>query len=138
MLKDKSVLISQLYGGQPKSERDKAVNRFSNLHPQADELIAGRLRCVLLAQQHAGGHGLNLIAATEVIYLSNDWSLGIRLQSEDRCHRPGQRNVVNYIDVLATGPDGQHTIDRTIYAALAKKQDLSKMTTDAWRRELSE
>lgn len=125
--------IVQIYGGQSNSEREEAITLFSS--PTS---IHQDKRAILLAQQHAGGHGLNLIAATECIYLSNDWSLGIRLQSEDRCHRPGQVHAVSYIDVIATGPNGERTIDRTIYDALSKKQDLSKLTTDAWRRELSD
>lgn len=121
----------QLYGGQKQNERECAVAAFSEARP----IDAGKL-CILLAQPHAGGHGLNLIMATEVIYLSNDFSLGIRLQSEDRCHRPGQVHPVLYTDVIAVGPNGQRTIDWTIYQALKNKQDLAKMTTAAWRKEL--
>lgn len=124
-------VIEQLYGGQSKELRERAVNTFSI----AD---AKYLRYVLLAQPHAGGHGLNLIAATEVIYLSNDWSLGIRLQSEDRCHRPGQKNPVTYIDVLATGPKGQKSIDHIVHKALIRKEELARLTTSAWRAELEE
>jgi SNF2 family DNA or RNA helicase len=125
------VDIHQLYGGQQQKEREFCVGIFS-------QITERKPRQVLLAQPHAGGHGLNLIAATEVIYLSNDWSLGIRLQSEDRCHRPGQKHPVTYIDVIAVGPKGQRTIDWTVYQALIKKQELAHLTASAWRQKLEE
>lgn len=122
--------VQELYGGQGIKARELAVSTFTRND------LSGRH--FLIAQPHAGGHGLNLVAATEVIYLSNDWSLGIRLQSEDRCHRPGQNHPVTYIDVIATGPNGQRTVDSIIQSALAKKQELSQMTTGAWRKALTE
>jgi len=125
------VDIYQLYGSQQQKEREFFVGIFS-------QITERKPRQVLLAQPHAGGHGLNLIAATEVIYLSNDWSLGIRLQSEDRCHRPGQKHNVLYTDVIAVGPKGQRTVDWTVYQALIKKQELAHLTASAWRQKLEE
>jgi hypothetical protein len=131
---DKDLNVFQLYGGQDKIGREEAILVFSS--PESFSLVKGKR--ILLAQPHAGGHGLNLIAATEVVYLSNDWSLGIRLQSEDRCHRPGQKHPVTYIDVIAVGPKGQRTIDWTVYQALIKKQELAHLTASAWRQKLEE
>lgn len=118
----------ELYGGQPKHDRELAVKTFS---------VPGGSRRVLVAQPHAGGHGLNLIAADQCVYLSNDFSLGIRLQSEDRCHRPGQVNPVTYVDCLATGPQGQHTVDHAVLKALRSKEELARWTTARWRKELN-
>lgn len=129
--KDKKILCFELYGGQKKEERERAVAEFSKITPS-------EMRIVLLAQPHAGGHGLNLIRATEAIYLSNDYALGMRLQSEDRCHRPGQRNAVTYIDVLATGPEGQRTIDHIIFKALREKRNVASLTTSEWRKGLED
>ncbi len=119
----------ELYGGQPKHERELAISAFT---------IPGGNRKVLIAQPHAGGHGLNLVAATRVLYLSNDFSLGVRLQSEDRCHRPGQQHNVHYVDILATGPKGQRTVDHAIVKALRLKQNLAEWTTSRWRKELED
>ncbi len=132
MLKKVNCHCFQLYGGQKQNERDCAVAAFSEARP----IDAGKL-CIMLAQPHAGGHGLNLIMASESIYLSNDFSLGIRLQSEDRCHRMNTKHAVTYIDVLCTGPKGQKTIDHTIHRALQNKQNLAALTTAAWRKELA-
>jgi SNF2 family DNA or RNA helicase len=119
--------IFELYGRQSQKEREHAIGCFTT---------AASGRGILLAQPHAGGFGLNLQIASEEWFLSNDWSYGVRLQAEDRAHRPGQSNNVLIGDVLATGPAGQRTIDHTILAALRDKQSLAEMTTAAWRKEL--
>jgi SNF2 family DNA or RNA helicase len=126
------IAAFQLYGGQSKEQRAEAVKWFSL--PKKDE----DSRCVLIAQQHAGGVGLNLVAASEAIYLSNDFSSYWRLQSEDRCHRPGQMNPVLYTDVLATGPKGERTIDHVIFKALRDKKDVADLTCAEWKKELSD
>jgi SNF2 family DNA or RNA helicase len=123
-------LVCELYGSQKKQDRDEAVWNFSQ---QVDQ---EKKRGVLIAQPHAGGFGLNLVAASEAIYLSNDFSLGIRLQSEDRMHRPGQSNKCLYIDVLATGPNGERTVDHVIAKALREKKHLALLTCAEWRKEL--
>lgn len=125
------LAVYELYGGQKQKERDAAVMAFM----QASD---STVRSVLIAQPHAGGHGLNLVVATEAIYLSNDFALGVRLQSEDRCHRPGQTSNVTYVDVLATGPHGQRTIDHVIFEALRAKQEIANFTCNEWRRKLKD
>ncbi len=129
---DNKIEVYELCGSQSKGARDEAVQQFTRPPAATDA------RSVLVAQPHAGGHGLNLVAATEAIYLSNDFSLGIRLQSEDRCHRPGQQFNVTYIDVLATGPKGQKTIDHAIVKALREKQTIAEWTTSRWKKELGD
>jgi len=66
------------------------------------------------------GYGITLTAASTVIYYSNSFSLEHRLQSQDRCHRIGQRHPVTYIDLITEG-----TIDEKIVEALQSKMDLS-------------
>lgn len=125
--------VTQLYGGQAKWEREHAIALFSSI-----DSVKLSERAVLLAQPQSGGFGLNLVAAQEEIFLSNDWSWGIRAQAEDRAHRPGQKHNVLIVDVLATSPTGGKTIDHVILKSLRGKEDLSKLTSAAWRRELSE
>ena len=69
-----------------------------------------------IGQPQAGGIGLTLTAAETVIYYSNDFNLGTRLQSEDRCHRIGTRHNVVYIDLVAL-----NTLDAPIARALQRK-----------------
>ena len=51
-----------------------------------------------------------------MIYFSNNYDLEVRLQSEDRAHRIGQRNNVTYIDIVTEG-----TVDEKILRALRDK-----------------
>jgi len=119
----------RLYG-QSGKERAEAVAIFSDLRHQKPALLS--------AQEQAGGFGLNLIGADAVCYYSQNYSLMNRLQSEDRCHRPGQKNNVVYLDILATGPTGQKTVDHVIYKALKAKEELASWTVSAWKRALEE
>jgi SNF2 family DNA or RNA helicase len=120
-----------ILGGQTPRQRAEAIRWFQEPLGKGD-----RARRVLVAQPQAGGFGLNLAACHRVVYLSNDFNLLTRLQSEDRVHRPGQDRNVTYLDVLATGPSGGRTIDATILRALRKKEEVARWTTDAWRRAL--
>ena len=70
-----------------------------------------------------GGYGLTLTAAGYVIYFSNNYNLEVRLQSEDRAHRIGQKKNVVYIDIIA-----KQTIDEKIVDALNKKLTISGET----------
>ena len=62
-----------------------------------------------------------MTAANTVIYYSNSYDLEIRLQSEDRAHRIGQKNIVTYIDLVS--PD---TIDEKVLGALRQKINLAE------------
>ena len=82
--------------------------------------------------------GLNLAAAHDVVYLSNDWSARIRSQSEERVHRPGQTFPVSYFEILATGPDGQKTVDHAILKAMKRKQEDAVLTMEFWKNTLKD
>lgn len=113
MLKDMDVTHGTLFGD------DNIHSRRDNV----DNFQAGKLK-VLIGTQQTGGLGINLTAASVVIYYSNDYSLQNRLQSEDRVHRAGQENKVTYIDILAN-----KTIDESIYSILRKKKDVADIVT---------
>jgi len=117
----------RLYGGQTAAERETAISVFSTV---------GGGPALLAAQPQAGGYGLNLVAADTVVYISNDFNLATRLQSEDRVHRPGQTRSVLYLDIIATGPAGQKTVDHEVVKALRRKEDLARWTTNAWREAI--
>jgi len=99
------------YGATPQDERQRIVNDFQNPeHP---------LR-FFVGQPKTGGYGITLTEANTMIYFSNSYDLEIRLQSEDRAHRIGQKKPVTYIDMLSPG-----TIDEKIIKALRGKIDLA-------------
>lgn len=126
VLEQRGMRALLIMGGQSKTDRREAVNEF----------MTGTESCVLLGQPQAGGLGLNLIAAHHVVYLSNDFNFITRDQSEDRCHRRGQTQQVQYFDMLAVGPDGQKTIDHYIVKALRAKKDMQTWTAENWRKIL--
>lgn len=120
-----------IWGGQKKLEREAGVQL---LDPRRS--IDGPV--IVLGTTATGSMGLNLAASHTVIYLTNDFSLKTRLQSEDRVHRPGQRNVVSYTDVVVTGPTGQKTVSHVVLKALRNKEDVANWTTRAWIAALTE
>jgi SNF2 family DNA or RNA helicase len=103
--------VATYYGETPQDERQEIVNRFQN---KEDPLR------FFVGQPRTGGYGITLHAANTVIYFSNSYDLEIRLQSEDRAHRIGQKNAVTYIDLVSP-----NTIDEKIIKALRDKVDLA-------------
>jgi len=131
LVKFEGLAIGRLWGGQKRVDRDTTL-RLLDPRTTPDSSV------VVLGTPASGAMGLNLTASHTVVYLSNDYSLKTRLQSEDRVHRPGQTSPVSYFDVIAEGPKGQKTIDHTILAALKRKDDLATWTSAAWIHELQE
>jgi len=85
-----------------------------------------------------GAFGLNFTAAHTSVNCSFDYSLGKFLQSGDRIYGPGQEHPCAYFDVVATGPDGQKTIDHTIVAARRNNEDIANWTQSAWIKALTQ
>lgn len=73
----------------------------------------------LVANITCAGYSLNLQFCHKILYMSNNWDLGSRLQSEDRVHRLGQGHDVEIIDICA-----YNTIDEKILNCLWKKEKL--------------
>lgn len=120
------VRTAALKGEQKKAERAFALRL---LHPRT----AVRDQPAFLAGiVGTGAMGHNFTAAHVVVYMSHDPSLFKHMQSRDRNHRPGQTKAVSYYYLVATGPDGQKTIDHTILVALKNKEDLATWTAKAW------
>lgn len=76
---------------------------------------------VACIQIQAGGLGIDLTAASNVVYYSQTYNLGDYEQSLARSHRMGQTQKVTYYHLLA-----KHTIDTRIVSALERrKRDVS-------------
>ena len=85
-----------------------------------------------VANPATAGFGLNLQVANTVIYYSNSYNLEHRLQSEDRCHRIGQKKNVHYIDITTLG-----TVDNKIIKSLKAKKDIAtQVMGDQWKEWL--
>lgn len=112
-------------------EYDGSVSQKDRIKNRAD-FQNGAAR-VFIGQQQAGGTGITLTKAEKVIYYSNRFSYGDRIQSEDRAHRIGQHKNVVYIDLLGKG-----TIDIVILnSLLAKKSLASVINGDDFRTAMS-
>jgi SNF2 family DNA or RNA helicase len=103
--------VASYYGSTEQDDRQEIVNRFQD--PESE------LR-FFIGQPRTGGYGITLTEANTVIYYSNGYDLELRLQSEDRAHRIGQKNSVTYIDLVSPG-----TIDERIIEALRDKINLA-------------
>jgi len=72
--------------------------------------------------------GLTLTAATTAIYYSNDFDLEKRLQSEDRNHRFGTKEVADKLgvkNILYIDIEAENSIDKLLITALRKKKKVS-------------
>lgn len=83
---------------------------------------------VMIANQSAGGVGINLVESNYSLYFSKNFSLKDDLQSEARNYRGGseRHESVTRIDIVC--PD---TIDETINKVLASKQDVAGIILDS-------
>jgi SNF2 family DNA or RNA helicase len=100
-------------GTTPKQDRQGNIEKFRN-----DPNIK-----VFLSSPKSGGIGLNLTAASEVIWYSRDFSLENELQANDRCHRIGQHFPVNY-HYLITPKTVDERIDKILKSKKAVAENL--------------
>lgn len=102
-----------IYGDVNVEDRQAAVKRI-----QEDDKTK-----FLVANPTTGGFGLTLTACNTVIYYSNNYNLEVRMQSEDRAHRIGQKGTVVYIDIVA-----KNTLDEAIMKSLTSKGQIAAKT----------
>ena len=106
VLDDMNETYREYHGGTKPAARTKAIDDFQS-----------KAARIFLGNPAAAGTGLTLTAAETVVYFSSSFSLGERVQSEDRCHRIGTTKHVVYIDIV-----GRDTIDERIADALQSKK----------------
>lgn len=101
------------FGDTEADERQRIVDAFQDPN--------SKLR-FFVGNPRTGGYGLTLTEAKTVIYYNNIFDLEVRLQSEDRAHRIGQRNNVTYIDLVT-----ENTVEEKILKALRDKIDVATL-----------
>lgn len=79
-------------GATSSEERAKIIEQFQ----------AGKLQ-VFAGTIAAGGIGITLTSASTVVFIDRSWSASLNVQAEDRCHRIGQKNAVQVIDIISRG-----------------------------------
>ncbi|MFT5223998.1 MAG: SNF2 family DNA or RNA helicase, partial [Glaciecola sp.] len=107
--------------------RDEMVQRF-----QEEEDAPP----ILLVSLRAGGTGLNLTRATEVVHFDRWWNPAVEDQATDRVHRIGQTRAVTVHRMVTTG-----TIEERISALLDSKRALADSVVgsgEAWLTELGD
>jgi SWI/SNF-related matrix-associated actin-dependent regulator 1 of chromatin subfamily A len=109
---DASVLLT---GATPAGGRQALVDRF-----QGDDRVR-----VFVANILAGGVGLNLTAARQVVFNDLDWVPANHWQAEDRAYRIGQQGTVNVNYLVAAG-----TIDEFVATLLEAKAQLVRAVVE--------
>lgn len=102
-----------LHGGLSRARRDELTDRFTN----------DRTDRVFILSLKAGGTGLNLTAASNVIHYDLWWNPAVEAQATDRAYRIGQSKNVQ-IHRFITRATFEERIDDMIQA----KRDLADLT----------
>ena len=101
-----------LHGGLSRAKRDKMVERF-----QTDRTVR-----VFLLSLKAGGTGLNLTAASNVIHFDLWWNPAVESQATDRAYRIGQQRNVQVHRFITSA-----TFEERINEMIQRKRELSEM-----------
>ncbi len=114
-----------LHGGVPRARRDAMVADFQ----------AGLGPPLLLVSLKAGGTGLNLTAASQVIHYDRWWNPAVEDQATDRAWRIGQGRTVVVHKLVCEG-----TVEERIAKIIDDKRALADAVIgsgEAWLSELS-
>ena len=114
-----------LHGGVSRTGRDRMVDAFQE----------GSGPPLLVISLKAGGTGLNLTAASQVIHYDRWWNPAVEDQATDRAWRIGQERLVNVHKLVCEG-----TVEEKIGTVIDDKRKLADAvvgTGEAWLSELS-
>ena len=111
---DAGISFRYLDGSTPAKQRDSEVAAF----------MAGEGDVFLLSVK-AGGVGLNLTAASDVIILDPWWNPAVENQAADRAHRIGQTHAVTIYRLVAL-----NTVEEQMLRLHAEKQELVSAVLD--------
>ncbi|XP_065053455.1 SWI/SNF-related matrix-associated actin-dependent regulator of chromatin subfamily A-like protein 1 [Rhopilema esculentum] len=109
LLEKKKVSFIRIDGSTNPTMRHELVEKFQN---ENDCLVA-------VLSITAASTGLNLTAATAVIFAELYWNPGVLVQAEDRVYRIGQKNAVTITYLLA-----ENTADDCIWPLVQSKLDV--------------
>ena len=107
----------RLDGGTPRARRNLGIRLFND--------VTSDYRIMLISTR-AGGLGLNLTAASDLVMLDQDWNPQITLQAEARAHRIGQKNPVTVYKLCTQG-----TVEEQMMGRIQKKLYLSAKVTES-------
>ncbi len=116
---------SFLHGGVSRNGRDRMVDAFQD----------GTSPPLLIVSLKAGGTGLNLTSASQVIHYDRWWNPAVEDQATDRAWRIGQQRAVNVHKLVCEG-----TVEERIGSVIDDKRRLADAVvgnSEAWLSELS-
>lgn len=118
--------VADIYGKTPARRLEWLKETFNSRDP--DEVQ------VIIAQWSKLAYGHNLQACDTNVFFSHTWSYIERAQAEDRSHRHGRADAVEYIELVAVDPEKDPkkrvtTIDEMIVKAVESKRDLAELLT---------
>jgi SWI/SNF-related matrix-associated actin-dependent regulator of chromatin subfamily A member 5 len=113
----------RLDGTTPRARRNLAIRLF-NTDPAYK---------VMMISTRAGGLGINLASASDVVMLDTDWNPQADLQAQARAHRIGQVNPVTIYRLITQG-----TVEEQMMGRIRKKLYLSAKVTESMRNIHSE
>lgn len=88
-LNDSGLKTVRIDGRVPVAKRQELVDQFQNGDAQ-----------VFIGSIKACAEGITLTAASTVMFGEMDWTPAKMVQCEDRCHRIGQKNSVNIVNLV--------------------------------------
>ena len=109
----------RLDGGTSRARRNLGIRMFNQEESEYR---------VMLISTRAGGLGINLATASDVILLDQDWNPQIMLQAEARAHRIGQKKPVTVYKLCTQG-----TVEEQMLGRIQKKLYLSAKVTESMR-----
>ena len=101
-------------GDTPAKQRSEIVQRFQD----------GELLGVALTIQ-AGGVGLTLSRASNILFVDLDWTPAMNIQAEDRAHRIGSSTDTNLLIMTMCS---RHPVDVHIHNLIQKKMEIIEAT----------
>ncbi|RPA84997.1 hypothetical protein BJ508DRAFT_205695 [Ascobolus immersus RN42] len=110
--------FGRLDGGTSRARRSLGIHLFNR---DSDYKI-------MLISTRAGGLGINLATASDVVMLDTDWNPQQDLQAQARAHRIGQKNPVTIYRLITQG-----TVEEQMMGRIRKKLYLSAKVTESMR-----
>ena len=112
-----------LHGSQSRKKRDELVHAFQNF----------RHHRIFILSLKAGGTGLNLTAAQNVVHYDLWWNPAVEAQATDRAYRIGQQQNVMVYRLLSKG-----TLEEKIDEMIRSKKELAELAVGSGEKWLGE
>ena len=109
----------RLDGGTARARRNLGIRMFNDKKSEFQ---------VMLISTRAGGLGINLASASDVVFMDEDWNPQITIQAEARAHRIGQTQKVTVYKLCTQG-----TVEEQMMGRIRKKLYLSAKITESMR-----